>query len=69
MEMSVFANKIRGLREKKGLSTRMLAQEIGVTCGQISKYENDVNEPTLSVLREYVRVFGVTLDDLCNDEE
>jgi transcriptional regulator with XRE-family HTH domain len=65
--MSVFANKIRRLREEKGMSTRMLAEQIGVSCGQISKYENDVNEPTMSILNKYKKLFGVSLDYLCDD--
>jgi transcriptional regulator with XRE-family HTH domain len=67
--LSVFGNKIRKLRESKGLTTRMLAEEIGMSCGQISKYENDVNEPTLSVLNKYKNYFNVTLDYLCDDTE
>lgn len=67
--MSAFAKKIRKLRESKGLTTRMLAEEIGLSCGQISKYENDINEPTLSVLNKYKNYFNVTLDYLCSDEE
>ena len=67
--MSVFGNKIRKLRESRGLTTRMLAEEIGISCGQISKYENDVNEPTLSVLNRYKKCFNVTLDYLCDDNK
>lgn len=66
--MSVFSNKIRKLRESRNLSTRMLAQELKiVSCGQISKYENDVHEPTLTVLKAYSKYFNVTLDYLCED--
>lgn len=66
--MSVFANKIRRLREQKGLSTRMLAEEMEVvTHSQISRYENDLHEPTLTVLKAYAKVFNVTLDYLCDD--
>ena len=67
--MSIFARKIRRLREDKGMSTRMLAEQIGISCGQISKYENDVHEPTLSILNKYKVIFNVSLDYLCNDEE
>lgn len=67
--MSVFGNKIRKLRESKGLTTRMLAEEIGMSCGQISKYENDIHEPTLAVLNKYKKYFGVSLDYLCDDTE
>jgi transcriptional regulator with XRE-family HTH domain len=66
--MSVFANKIRRLRESRNMSTRMLAGELKVvSCGQISKYENDVHEPTLTILKAYAKYFGVTLDYLCDD--
>jgi transcriptional regulator with XRE-family HTH domain len=65
--MSVFANKIKRLREEKEMSTRMLAQELGMSNGQISKYENDVHEPILSVLNKYKTYFGVSLDYLCDD--
>ena len=68
-KLSAFAKKIRKLRESKGLTTRMLAEEIGISCGQISKYENDINEPTLSVLNKYKNYFNVTLDYLCDDKE
>lgn len=67
--MSVFGDKIRRLREKKGMSTRMLAEELGISCGQVSKYENGIHEPTLNVLSKYKKIFGVTLDYLCDDKE
>jgi transcriptional regulator with XRE-family HTH domain len=67
--MSTFSKKIRNLREKKNLTTRMLAEEIKISCGQISKYENDIHEPTLSVLNKYKEYFGVSLDYLCDDKE
>mgnify|MGYP000846016600 CR=1 FL=1 len=66
--MSPFAQKSRKLRESRNLSTRMLAEELQISHSQISKYENDKTEPTLSVLRKYAAFFGVTLDYLCNDD-
>jgi len=65
--MSVFAEKNKKLRLDKNLSTRMLAEELGVSFSMISKYENDVNEPTLSILRAYAKYFNITLDYLCDD--
>lgn len=65
--MSVFAEKIKKLRMDKNLSTRMLAEELGVSFSMVSKYENGVNEPTLSILKAYAKVFNVTLDYLCDD--
>jgi transcriptional regulator with XRE-family HTH domain len=66
--LSTFARKIKKLRESRNLTTRMLAEELGISHGQISKYENDKTEPTLSVLRAYSKFFNVTLDYLCDDD-
>ena len=65
--MNVFGNKLRRLREGKNLSVRMLAQEMGISSSQISKYENAIHEPTLSVLNKYKSFFNVSLDYLCDD--
>lgn len=67
--MGTFAQKIRRLRENQGMTTRILAEKIGVSCGQISKYETGKHEPTLSILNKYKETFGVSLDYLCNDKE
>ncbi|MFA5300966.1 MAG: helix-turn-helix transcriptional regulator [Lutibacter sp.] len=67
--MSTFGNKARRLRENNNMTTRMLAEKIGDSNGQISKYENDIHEPTLSVLIKYKEIFGVSLDYLCDDKE
>jgi len=67
--ISVFANKIRALRESRGMTTRMLAEKLGVSCGQVSKYENDINEPKLKILNKYREIFGVSLDYLCDDSK
>jgi transcriptional regulator with XRE-family HTH domain len=67
--MSVFAKKIRRLREESGMTTRILAEKMGMSCSQVSKYENDIHEPTLSVLNKYKEIFGVSLDYLCDDSK
>lgn len=51
------------------MSTRMLAEKLGMSCGQISKYENEIHEPTLKILNKYKEIFGVSLDYLCDDRE
>ena len=65
----MYGEKLRRLRESKNLTVRMLATLVGVSAGQISRYENEVNEPTLGILTKYKNIFGVTLDYLCDDEE
>lgn len=51
------------------MTTRMLAEKLGVSCGQVSKYENGIHEPTLSILNKYKEIFGVSLDYLCDDNK
>ena len=51
------------------MTTRMLAEKLGVSCGQVSKYENDINEPKLKILNKYREIFGVSLDYLCDDSK
>jgi len=67
--MSVFAEKIRNLREQRNLTTRMLSEELGISYSQISRYENDISDPTRTILIAYARFFNVTLDYLCDDEK
>ncbi len=67
--MSTFGEKARRLREGAGLTTRMLAEKIGVSNGQITRYEKNQSEPTYSVLVNYKKVFNVSLDYLCDDSK
>lgn len=67
--MSTFGNKLRRLRESHDMSTRMLAEKIGISHSQITKYETGQHEPTLRTLNKYKEIFNVTLDYLCNDKE
>ena len=67
--MSTFGEKLRRLREEKGLTTRMVGEKFEMSHGQISKYENGIHEPTLSVLRKYAELYNVSLDYLCDDSK
>jgi transcriptional regulator with XRE-family HTH domain len=67
--MSTFGEKARKLRKSKNMTTRMLAEEIESSYGQISKYENNKSDPTLNVLRKYRDYFKVSLDYLCDDNK
>lgn len=65
----IFSNKVKWLREQNNMSTRLMAEELGVSQSMVSKYENGIHEPTLSVLRKYAEIFNVTLDYLCDDNQ
>ena len=63
--LSEFSKRLKMLRYENNVSITELAQKIGITKSTISRYENAKMEPTLPVLREIVKHFGVTLDWLC----
>jgi transcriptional regulator with XRE-family HTH domain len=54
--------KIRGLRQAKGLSLAQLGAHSGLSAGMLSKIENGQIVPTLPTLLRIAMVFGVGLD-------
>ena len=65
---NVFGEKLRGLREEKGVGQIALATAIGVSKGIISLWENGLREPTLSNLILIARYFEVSIDYLAGLE-
>ena len=59
-----FGEKVRALREAKGLSQVQFAELLGVTKGMISAYETSVRMPSYKVLIRIARLFGVSTDYL-----
>lgn len=57
-------NKIKALRLKAGVTQEKMAQELGVSCQAISKWENNVCAPDISMLPKLSIFFGVTIDEL-----
>lgn len=65
----IIGKKLRRLRESHNMTTRMLAEKIGISHSQITKYEIGQHEPALSTLNKYKEIFNVSLDYLCDDKE
>ena len=64
-----FAEKLKELRQNKGISQAKLAEEIYVSRSAVAKWENGLglpNEESLKLLSEY---FGVTEEELLHDKE
>ncbi|MBQ9145041.1 MAG: helix-turn-helix domain-containing protein [Clostridia bacterium] len=59
-------NKIKQLRQKTGLTQDQLASKLGVTAQAVSKWENSVTMPDITLLPQIAIEFGVTIDDLFN---
>ena len=58
------ANKIKQLRTKCGYTQDELASKIGVSPQAVSKWENQITTPDITLLPILSEVFGVTIDEL-----
>ncbi len=58
------AGKIKQFRFKSGLTQDQLAARLGVSAQSISKWENAVTMPDITLLPALAEAFGVTIDDL-----
>lgn len=56
--------RIMHLRKSRGLTQEQLAEQLGVTAQAVSKWENDVSCPDVTLLPKLAEVFQVTTDFL-----
>ena len=50
------------LRKEKGLLQAQVAEKLGISVGQVKKYEKGVSTPSLGVLGKMATLFGVSTD-------
>lgn len=62
-------NKIRELRNKKGLTQEELADRCELSKGFISQLENDVTSPSIATLIDILQCLGTSLKDFFNDAD
>ncbi len=67
--MKGFGERLRNLRQEKGIGQIQLAKEIDVGKSIISLWELDKCEPTLSKLIALSKYFGVSIDYLAGLED
>lgn len=67
--MIIFSQRLRELRQEKGLSMKQLAKEINTTDAAISNWENGVNEPKICYLKAIAIFFNVSSDYLLGLED
>ena len=65
----VIAENIKKLRTEKGISQEMLSERMGVSVQAVSKWENGLSCPDISLLPMLGEFFGVTLDFLLTGRE
>lgn len=56
--------KIMSLRKEAGLTQEQLAERLGISAQAVSKWENDISCPDISMLPVLASLFNVSVDDL-----
>ena len=70
----MFGEKLRQLRKENGYSMDRLIELYNSRFGgkmnksTISRYENSLQEPMFTVVKNFAELFGVTVDELINDD-
>lgn len=63
-----FEERLVALRKQKGLSQEKLAEAVGVSRQSVNKWENGLVIPGSEYLIQLSKLYGVTLDELVNEE-
>lgn len=64
--MELIGNKIQVLRKNKNITQAQPAEVLSVSAQTISKWENHLSSPDISLLPIIARYFGITMDELFN---
>ena len=62
-------NKLRVIREERGLSQRELAQRAGISTNAISLIERDENSPSVSTLQNLAGALNIRMSYFFDDHE
>ncbi len=62
----MIANKIKILRENKGLSQKALADKLGITRSSVNAWEQGISVPSTQYIVELATLFDVSTDYLLN---
>lgn len=68
MMNETIGSRISALRRKKNMTQEELAAEMGVSAQAVSKWENDLSCPDISLLPQLAKLLGVTTDELLGSE-
>ena len=67
--MNTFSNRLKELREEKGLSILQLSKEINYSDVTIGRWERGLRTPNMDALIVLSKFFRVTIDYLCGLED
>ena len=54
-------DKIRQMRKSAGLTQEQLATKLGVSAQSVSKWENEISMPDISLLPDIAEAFGISI--------
>ena len=60
---------IKELRKKNNLTQKDLADKYGVTYQAVSKWENGINLPEISLIRQMSKDFNISVENILDGEE
>ena len=64
MKKQTFGMMIAGLRKERGMTQLELAEKMGVTDKEVSKWERDLSFPDVSSLPRLAEIFEISVDEL-----
>lgn len=64
-----FAEKLKSIRKKAGMSQEKLAEKIGVSRQAITKWETDAGVPDIDNMMALSSLFNISLDELLSNEK
>ena len=64
-----FAEKLKSIRKKAGMSQEKLAEKIGVSRQAITKWETDAGIPDIDNMMALSSLFNISLDELFFNEK
>jgi transcriptional regulator with XRE-family HTH domain len=59
--------KIAALRKEAGMTQNQLSQELNLSAQAISKWENDLAEPDITMLKRLAEIFNTTVSDIVGE--
>lgn len=67
--MKTIGQNIAYYRKEKGITQEKLSEICNVSPQAVSKWENDISCPDISLLKQIARTFDISVDELLDDEE
>ena len=65
---ATLGKRISAYRKQLGMTQEQLAEKLGLTAQAVSKWENDVSCPDITILPKLADIFNVTIDQLLGRE-